>query len=147
MEQQAKQALSADKLYSKWLRLLQLTFVSDEDEGVVDVSKGDYKIIVNILTIAWFLFLIWKQLLSTMLTDLPDFMVGNTITRTGNTAQLIMWIAACAFAINACYRLACIRMLMHGHMIVVRTLKQVTGGSSDAVRGRDKKLAIALKVR
>ena len=124
--------------YDSWISLLLLTSISHADEGSSGdaVSKQQSK---NLLLISWFLFLVWKQCLSSF-TGIPAYISGNTITRTGNTSQLIQAVADSAFTNCASYRLLCWMQHRSGDMMIVRMVRAIDDETDQELRMKKEKM-------
>ena len=155
LNQEAQQ--SAEQMQGKWLKLLArarvLTLEDDNDfllnESITQATPEEHKkkvlrrhLIRNALFIMWFLYLSFKQFWSRF-TRLPDYVSGNTLSRTGNTAAIMQGLAAVGFTACASYRFAFAKSLLSGSVeALTATLRQL----HHADGGHEERVKIASKV-
>ena len=107
----------------RWQRLNRLLVISgcNDDDGQT-IRK---MLLANIILLAWYVYVFWKQVLSTRLTDLPAFVVGNTITRIGNVYHFGQAIAAAALMFCASFRVIIVKNLMQSNCVLIDSLMDI----------------------
>ena len=136
-----------DAIGNRWLSLLRLLVVSGRDDG--DHRSKGKRLTINIASIVWYLYLMWKQALSTRTTGLPEYYVGSTITRIGNIHDMAEVAGATGILFCASFRLIVAVPLVAADAkdVVVQSLADLDGESfaCPAQRRKEKLAGILYK--
>ena len=127
---------------SRWLSFLRSFAVIGRQDD--DRRSKARRLLVNMTVILLYLMEIWKQLLSTRMTGLPEYYVGNTITRIGNIHDLAEAVAATGILLSALFRmmLAVSLVSADANAVVVQSLVELDSESfACPVQRRKEKLA------
>ena len=127
---------AAIKVQHQWQRLLQQTGILDRRDKSRFHDGRHWRddsprhsqsfLTINVMIVLWHLYCAFKQFFCRF-TGLPDYVCGNTLSRTGNVNMLMQMLAASAFITCACYRLALIRSYVKGQAGELQsTLDQLT---------------------
>ena len=111
-------------VHDKWLLLMRRMAITDDLDTLSD-ERRSRMIVSNAAVAAFLLFCCLRLGTPPGFGNLPDFVLGNTLTNTGNISRLIMLLTIVALLQVAVYRLLVLRYLRSSDMRLIPILRDL----------------------